>query len=472
MNLDPKFKTPSGGRFSVGLKQFLVSPLSIFLVSFFLPFTILVVAHTYKIDPTDDYYGFGWEMGRVAASIASGQGFASPYPLSSGPTALVPPGYPYLLAGVFKVFGVYSSVSAFVALTLNCLFVASTSVILFQIGGKVFNRTAAALAGWGCALNPFAAYLASAEFWDSCLTGLLVTLIVMAVFRMGASNTSRAWLGFGVLCGIAALTNPTVLSVLPLFWIWKGWQLRRDAAHLARPIGMTLLGFLLALAPWQLRNYMTFGKMMPLRSGFGLELYVGNCFVPSIETYSAKDFFSWGAFLSPGAISNSRLYARYLYASQNRRELQKVQQLGEVTYMEEKRKEAIACISSHPKTFGLLTLRRLVFTWTGAWYIWPETLPSLRHLRLLAILVYTSLSVLAFLGLWMMWRGRPEHAIPFLVLFAFFPAIYCLTHTTFRYRYPIDPEILLVASLSVVTVLSKLRSAWARSIPDVRGAEL
>src|SRR5205809_2954086 len=52
---------------------------------------------------------FGWEIGSIAQSIALGRGFASPYVVSTGPTALLPPLYPYLLAATFRLFGVYSA---------------------------------------------------------------------------------------------------------------------------------------------------------------------------------------------------------------------------------------------------------------------------------------------------------------------------------------------------------------------------
>ena len=61
-------------------------------------------------------------MGRIAASLASGHGFSSPFGPQTGPTAWEPPLYPYLTAGVFLIFGIYSKASAFVLLTLNSIF--------------------------------------------------------------------------------------------------------------------------------------------------------------------------------------------------------------------------------------------------------------------------------------------------------------------------------------------------------------
>ena len=83
----------------------------IVLVAFLLRLAVITIGHTYRITPRRDHFQFGWEMGRIARSIATGQGFSSPTDLPTGPSAWAPPVYPYILAGVFKLFGIYSNLS-------------------------------------------------------------------------------------------------------------------------------------------------------------------------------------------------------------------------------------------------------------------------------------------------------------------------------------------------------------------------
>src|SRR5438874_11614509 len=98
------------------------SILFIILIAFFLRLAVVTIGHTYRITPRRDNFQFGWEMGRIARSIAEGQGFSSPTDLSTGPSAWAPPLYPYLLAAVFKLFGVYSRASACVIVSINSAF--------------------------------------------------------------------------------------------------------------------------------------------------------------------------------------------------------------------------------------------------------------------------------------------------------------------------------------------------------------
>src|SRR3954463_14524154 len=85
----------------------------IVLIGFLLRVGFVAVGHTYKVNKLHGTFGYGWEMGRIAQSLAEGNGFANPFQLPTGPTAWEPPVYPFLMAGVFKLFGVYTKLSAF-----------------------------------------------------------------------------------------------------------------------------------------------------------------------------------------------------------------------------------------------------------------------------------------------------------------------------------------------------------------------
>jgi hypothetical protein len=48
---------------------------------------------------------------------------------------------------------------------------------------------------------------------------------------------------------------------------------------------------------------------------------------------------------------------------------------------------------------------------------------------------------------------RSEYAIPLAVYVFVFPFLYYITHTSLRYRHPIDPEILLLTAIACGAVL-------------------
>jgi hypothetical protein len=72
---------------------------------------LAVVAFLYPeiLNPDRDHWRFAGEAGRIAQSIVEGRGFSSPFQGATGPTAIMPPIYPSLLAGVFRLFGIYTN---------------------------------------------------------------------------------------------------------------------------------------------------------------------------------------------------------------------------------------------------------------------------------------------------------------------------------------------------------------------------
>src|ERR1700688_13618 len=130
------------------------SPAWIVAIALLLRVGCIIMCHTYRFKSTDDNFGFGWEMGRIGASVASGRGFSSPFGPATGPTAWEPPLYPYLTAGVFLIFGIYSKASAFVLLVLNSIFSALTCLPIFLIARRMFSEQVAVGSAWAWALLP------------------------------------------------------------------------------------------------------------------------------------------------------------------------------------------------------------------------------------------------------------------------------------------------------------------------------
>jgi hypothetical protein len=107
---------------------------------------------------------FQTETGHIAYSIASGKGFSSPFQRDTGPTAWLTPLYPYLLAGIFRLFGIYTLHSFFAALILNILFSAGTCVPIFYAGMRTAGLGVASAAAWLWALFPNAFIIPSNGF--------------------------------------------------------------------------------------------------------------------------------------------------------------------------------------------------------------------------------------------------------------------------------------------------------------------
>jgi len=147
------------------------------LLSFVLQVAAIGVFRQYHTRTGEDNFGFGFEMGRVGRAVALGQGFSNPYGGNTGPSAWEPPLYPYLIGGVFKIFGVYTYASAWVLLSINSLLAALTTIPVYLIAHRTFGARVALWSARAWALNPYIWYWSIHWIWDTTFTCLLYTSI-------------------------------------------------------------------------------------------------------------------------------------------------------------------------------------------------------------------------------------------------------------------------------------------------------
>jgi 4-amino-4-deoxy-L-arabinose transferase-like glycosyltransferase len=408
---------------------------SMVATSFVLHILVLGVFHLYRFRTDDNHFGYGWEMGRIAESIALGHGFGNPYGGSTGPTAWEPPLYPYVIGGVFKIFGIYSDASAWVLLSLNSVFTALTSIPIFLIARKTMGQRVALWSGWTWALLPYAMYWSLHWIWDSSLTPLLLSLIFLVALELEDWPGSKGWATFGLLWGVASLSNASILSFLPFSGLWAWRRRRRRGLPSFGGVALASLLFFLLLSPWLIRNYRTFGKFVFIRDDFGYELRLGN-----------------------GPYADGRLMA-YLQPNLNILELETYSRLGEQAYEARCQRLAFAWIHAHPGRFFVISLKRFFYYWDNTVKATNSTAPvDFRNSLFLAS------SVLAIWGLGRALRKKKPGAWLFFCLVAVYPTIYYFVFPGARYRHPIEPELLILLVFLLSEVELPRPIAGSRSV--------
>jgi hypothetical protein len=395
-----------------------------------------------RIDPYRDHWHCGGEAGRIARSITQGEGFSNPLFGKTGPTAWLAPVFPYLLAGIFKIFGVYSNASAIAALALDCLFSALTCIPVYFIAKKHFGEPAAEWTGWAWAFFPYAIFFSAGFIWATTLTTLLMSLIFLAALHIESSSSVWHWAGFGALSGFGGLTDPVVMSVAPFLGAWAWYRLYKSERRWLAPGVGAVLAVTMVVAPWFIRNYETFHKVIPFRSCLGLEVYFGN----------NLDSWHWGP--------------RGYHPSDNENEWGEYQQLGEIAYTQKKFHEGLAFINSHRLLYVQQTVRRVVYLWTGYWSSSPRYLQE-EPADPFNLVFCTALSVLTLLGLRRVWLINSNLAMPYILVFIFFPVIYYLTHPEDYYRRPIDPQYVVLSAYAVACWAAERKHRLATIPPEV-----
>ncbi len=381
----------------------------------------LVIRVVYTL-MTRSYYFVGlWDLfepATLARSLAIGHGYSDPYTVTTGPSALIPPVYPWVTSLAFRVFGVYSHGAGFVMVVFNSIFSALTCWTVYRICVRVFNQTVAVWSGWLWALSPFAIYYSVDWIWETAMSAFLLSWLLLLTLEMEGDDSLRSWAGYAVLWGFVGLTNTAELAWLPFSGCWLLYHLVRGRKRFVVPVVVSAVVFWLVLTPWLVRNYVVFGQVVFIRDNFGNELRAGNNALSEglkvVKFDSGRD-----------------PYLLNLY-----------KQMGEAAINAQQADAAKAWIANHPGRFFELCVRRFWYFWGGTPHDYGND--PFGWAKQIKNHFYALWSVLAFVGLIVAIKRRIHGVFLFATILLSYPLAYYITVPEPRYRHPIEPEMLML----------------------------
>jgi 4-amino-4-deoxy-L-arabinose transferase-like glycosyltransferase len=393
---------------------------------------------------------FQQETGNIAYALAQGKGFSNVFRTETGPTAWLAPVYPLIVAATFKLFGVFTARAFFACVALNILFSSAACLPIFFVGKRIAGLGVAAGAAWLWAVFPSAVMMPFEWIWDTSLSALLAALILWATFELTESEKWLDWGVYGVLWGLALMTNPALGLLLPFLLGWAALRRRGESSLRWKRAGLVTGLAILCCVPWTIRNYVAFHRFIPVRSNLPFELWLGN-----------NDIFDEHARGGRRSITRTEEARRYA-------------QLGETGYMAEKWELATSFIKTHPGLELELVGRKFVAFWMGtespvknfrqtdSWLIRGVLLTSfLTAVGALFGIVALGMGQKRITQRRRVHRGSAESernegktedmarvpVFPLALFPVIFPCLYYLTHADLRYRHPIDPVVLLLATI-------------------------
>ena len=417
------------------------APKRIFWTAFLVRVLYMTLAHTWRVRPFQDHFQFGWETGRIARAVATGYGYADPFMGHSGPTTWISPLFTLLLAGVFKIFGVYTAPAAWVILTINSFFSALTAVFIYEIAARCFDggsavalsiKRTALWSAWLWALYPAAMQYAVRWIWDTSLSALLLTLTVVFALRIRGigepaeptgpgptHGTTTNWAILGLAWGLLALCNPSLLLCLPASLVWIFWGNRFSLSSLAGQAAKASVAgliFIACLAPWVWRNYEVFHAFIPARGNLGAELYQ--------STREVHKGFPWGETIP--LLPTDPEFRHYA-------------DVGEARYVKEKGELAKANIHRHPGLIARWTVQRVFFYWAGV----PHGFEDSFFIEFFRDINFAFASIGGILGILLALKRRIPGARLIAAIFILQPAIYYIVTVQARFRHPIEPLMMV-----------------------------
>ena len=400
----------------------------LFAVGFLLRFAFVLWHKTY-VFPAGGIY----EDISIAVRLATGQGFSSPFGLDTGPTAWIAPGYPFLISTVFKAFGVYSTTSMVVILGVQCAMAGATGIAIYALAKRSVGERLGLWAAWIWTVSPIFFRWPTTWVWDFTASALLLALILIVTLDIAEKGSAKLWLGLGGLWGVAALTNPALISVLPFTMVYAAFANRRTGRKWLAGLSMSAVLFAAMIAPWLIRNEIVFGHPVFLRSNYWFEFHLGNYHYSNGMGFSGK------------------------HPTKNPIQLYKYIKLGEQGYIQWAKNDALQFVREYPGEFWNLTIHRV-------WWFWDGTPLGYQSGEWWKPWKYWPLSCAGWLGLIFVLTRRVRGRFLYAATLIVYPVPYYLSYCVSKYRHAIEPELLLLSVYLAYVVWGEGRTIVQRAI--------
>jgi 4-amino-4-deoxy-L-arabinose transferase-like glycosyltransferase len=209
----------------------------------------------------------------VAWNLARGAGFSLDGAGGVYPTAFVPPLLPWITSLLYRAVGH----DYFAAVLLGCVIGSLVPLLLAGFATRMFGSSTGRLAGWLAVVHPLLVFFCGHLLTETPFTVMLLLALLLSAEWVKTPRSGRAF-GTGIAWGLAALTRPTALA-LPLLvaaWAWVPLGFALPARSRLRQIALLLLGLAITVGPWTLRNALVMHAFVPVTTGAGGALLVGN----------------------------------------------------------------------------------------------------------------------------------------------------------------------------------------------------
>jgi hypothetical protein len=269
----------------------------------------------------------GAEYFHIAQSLAGGEGFANPFGRRTGPTAWMPPVLPTVLAGLLWVCGGNGDGVMLAVIFLQVYVLIGTGLLVLALA----HRTTARAGTWAAVAVFLVALVCHFHecfqfTHDSWLVLLAIDLLVAGFCWCRPLPRRLTAAGWGLFGGLCALINPLVGLVWGVGSVLAGVRLRAWS-----PLAVAVLAAGLTLLPWTVRNFLVFGRLIPVKSNAAYELYQSQC-------------------LQPDGLIQRRTFAQHPLQGGSR-EGRQYDTLGEMAFLDQKRAQFREAVRADPVDF-------------------------------------------------------------------------------------------------------------------------
>jgi hypothetical protein len=355
---------------------------------------------------------YGYEAGVISSNIVEGRGYTMPFYFTDIPLrSFIPPFYPVLLTLAKLATSHWESL-----LRVLQIFVSLANALLAaEIAGRWFGRRAMVWSYLLVLFYPlFVLYCLSIFSTTFIMTWVLILVNLMD--RVQGPTSVRLGALTGLVHALGILTSPplALLGILFLFRFWRFPSPRRN-----RRLAAYLVTLALVWSPWIVRNAVVHRDLLLTSTNGGFNFLVGN------NPYAGG--YAWGDLTEE---TFWEVIDRDMVA-----------QLPEPKLEYWFYGRAFQYIRQDPLHYAGFFLKKIYYFW------WRQITPKERypyHWGLAYQGLYAVFLPFILVGIWL-WRDRWRRLFPAYFLFAEYTLLYASYFVRSRFRWEIEPLLMIFA---------------------------
>lgn len=374
--------------------------------------------------------GFADDYAELARNIAAGNGYR--FTPDTAETLLREPGYPFLLAAVFSVFG--DSLPA--ARLLNLIFMMGTAWLLIVMARESSHgRWLAALAVALFLVHP-GILLGEARAGFEALYAFCLTLLAWRLSRALSSRRAVDYFWAGAALGLGVLVRSSLIAFPAIVLAWL--LLQRNAAPWSVTLGNLVvlsLAMCLVIAPWAIRNYRVAHAVVPTATISGIAMHVGEYVCRHRDSGRSLVDLDAGARDERAAIARS---AGYRFNDQYFPQFYSVN--DEVEFSQNLQRRAVDYYLSVPADFAKCASLNLLNFWVAG----KGTLATILNAA-----VQIPYVLLALCGAIALRRTSEPRVVAILLIVVYTMLVHAATFAQARYSVPLVPLLSLLGAYAL-----------------------
>lgn len=402
---------------------------------FFLAFGIeILYIHSYSVP----YFisPDGYHYSNIAENFLNGQGLVNTANFVQGDDGMVRevaqtreyvvgPVYPLLLALVYGLFG-FKSYG--MVIYLHALLGAASAVLAYKTGELLFGRRYAWIP-YGLTLGyPLFAFWGMYVLTETAYVfTITLFLYLLALYAQEAKKPKlKTLLILGGAMGISNLVRPLLLLFFPVLGLWIWWMQRGKLKIAVRDFTVIVVMTILVMCPWWIRNGIRYHQFIVVSNYGSYEFYLGN---------------------NPQTITDSYFY--FTQPSYDPEVKGRIEKLPLAEQEKEYKSLGVAYILNHPLQF----LQR-TFAKEKNLFWQPVTPVYGKSYKMQGYLLDQWYLLLGLAGVILSFFQLRKYSflLIFTVYYSFVVSMITVVSGA-RYRLPVMPAMVLLASLAVVMFL-------------------